>query len=160
MGTRPRLHPLLLTALLIAVPLGAVRAAPPDHAIPMTHKGASTYYVRGTIAGYGSVEFLVDTGSGYTTISEHTLAILRRSGDATFVRTLTGMLADGTRRVVPVYRIRSITLGRGCVLRDIDAAVFSHRVRPILGLSALEKAAPFLFSTSPPRLVVSNCATS
>jgi hypothetical protein len=29
----------------------------------------------------------------------------------------------------------------------------------LLGLSALEKAAPFVFSTNPPRLSLSNCGT-
>lgn len=148
----------LLTALAGAVTSVAAPAA--QHAIPMRHNGAATYYIGGSIAGYGPVEFLVDTGSGFTTINQHTLSVLKRSGDATFVRKLTGVMADGTRRIVPVYRIRAITLGGRCVLRNIEAAVFPHRTRPLLGLSALDKAAPFVFSTRPPRLVLSNCTDS
>jgi hypothetical protein len=36
--------------------------------------------------------------------------------------------------------------------------VFPARTRQILGLSALNKAAPFTFSVDPPSLVLSNCA--
>ena len=66
-------------------------------------------------------------------------------------------MADGSRRIIPIYRVAKLTLGDDCVLRDVEAAVFPQRTRLILGLSALEKTAPFIFSTNPPVLELSNC---
>jgi len=58
---------------------------------------------------------------------------------------------------VPVYVIRSLTIGENCRLRNVEAAVFPGATRQILGLSALKKAAPFTFSFDPPHLTLSNC---
>jgi len=136
---------------------GSPAATAADGAIPMVKKGARTFYVHGDIGGLGSVELLVDTGAGYMTINQVALKRLRRTGNAKYVKDLTGIMADGSRRVVPIYRLTSITLGGRCTLHDVDAAVFPQRTRLILGLSALEKAAPFTFSTDPPELTLSNC---
>ncbi|NIR29527.1 MAG: clan AA aspartic protease [Gammaproteobacteria bacterium] len=125
--------------------------------IPMVQKETATYYVQGAIGGYGDVELMVDTGAGYTTINEETLAVLLEAGEAVYVKKLTGVLADGSRKTLPVYRLRRLVLGNQCVLRDVEAAVLPRRTRLILGLSALEKAAPFVFSTRPPRLSLTNC---
>ena len=51
-----------------------------DETIPMRDKGASTYYVKGEITGLGDIDFMVDTGSGYMTINEHSLASLKANG--------------------------------------------------------------------------------
>ncbi|HQU15200.1 MAG: hypothetical protein B7Z66_05720 [Chromatiales bacterium 21-64-14] len=158
MRPQPKLKALVFLGLAMAVL--ATQAGQFGHTIPMIHRGASTYYVGGDITGYGKVEFMVDTGSGYMTINEDTLAVLQRSGDAVYVKDLTGIMADGTRRTVPVYRIKAVTLGGDCVLHNVDAAVFPQRTRLLLGLSALEKTAPFVFSTNPPKLVLSHCATT
>lgn len=144
-------------ALLAMVAGRAAVAAEFDSHIPMRDKGAATYYVDGEIHGVGPVDFMVDTGSGYMTINEETLALLRESGDAIYLRDLSGMLADGTTTTVPVYRIAQIRIGVACTLRDIEAAVFPGKTRQILGLSALRQAAPFIFSMDPPQLVLSNC---
>lgn len=124
----------------------------------MQAKGANTYYIKGNIRGLGSTEFMVDTGSGYVTINEHTLAILKNKGEAIYVKDLMGVLADGQRKVFPVYRIASIRLGSDCELRDVEAAVFPGRTRQILGLSGLKKTGAFTFSFDPPQLTLSTCA--
>lgn len=151
----------------IAIVLAAFGAfASPSHAspfgdsVPMVRKGAATFYVQGDIGGYGNVEMLVDTGAGYTTINQATLQVLQKNGNAEYVKELTGIMADGSRLTVPVYRIKTLTLGASCTLHDVDAAVFPKRTRMLLGLTALEKAAPFVFSTNPPSLVLSNCTAS
>ncbi len=144
----------------MAVLLSAALAAPAaefETTIPMARKGTATYYVQGSIMGFGAVEFMVDTGAGYTTINEETLAVLQTAGLAKFVTELTGMMADGSRRTIPIYRVSSLTLGNECVLHNIEAAVFPRKTRLILGLSTLERTAPFVFSTDPPRLALSNC---
>ncbi len=128
-----------------------------DSNIPMRDKGAATFYVDGEISGVGAVDLMVDTGSGYMTINEETLGILEASGGATYVKELSGVLADGSILTVPVYLIGQVRIGENCVLNDVEAAVFPGKTRQILGLSALRQAAPFIFSMDPPKLVLSNC---
>ena len=132
-------------------------AADFDTSIVMQSRGASTYYVPGEIQGVGPVDLMVDTGSGYTTINEETLALLEQDGRAKYVKDLVGILANGSRMVVKVYRISALNIGGECWLKDVEAAVFPGRTRHILGLSALTKASPFIFSVNPPKLVLSNC---
>ncbi len=127
--------------------------------IPMNQKRLATYYVDANMQGSGEVEFMVDTGAGYTTINEHTLKSLIQADNAEYVGELTGVMADGTQHQLPVYRIRQLVLGNGCLLNDVEAAVFPKNTRMLLGLTALEKAAPFVFSTNPPSLSLSNCST-
>jgi predicted aspartyl protease len=125
--------------------------------IAMEEKSAATFYVAGEIVGYGPVELMVDTGSGYMTINEETLAVLKRSNAARYVKQLQGVLADGTELQVPVYAIARMSIGGACWLEDVEAAVFPGSSRQILGLSALRRAAPFIFSVDPPSLTLSRC---
>jgi len=55
---------------------------------------------------------------------------------------------------------KHLVLGGDCVLRDVEAAVFPEKTRMLLGLSALSKASPFIFSTNPPSLSLSNCSAA
>lgn len=141
----------------IVLGAGSVAADDFDSNVPMLDKGAATYYVAGEILGVGAVDLMVDTGSGYMTINEETLEILRQSGGASYVKDLSGVLANGSTMTVPVYRISQLRIGESCTLRDVEAAVFPGKTRQILGLSALRQAAPFIFSMNPPKLVLSNC---
>lgn len=128
--------------------------------IPMEQKPAQTYYIEGSVEGLGNTEFMVDTGSGYMTLNEDTLTVLMEKGKATFSKKLEGIMADGSRKVVNVYRISSINIGGNCEIRDIEAAIFPGRTRQILGLTALKKAAPFILSFDPPQLILSGCKSS
>lgn len=125
--------------------------------VEMNDRGASTFYVNVQMAGTGMKSFLVDTGSSYTTINEKTLAELIDSEQAEHVRNLEGVLADGSTQIVPLYSIKSLTIGEDCALGEVQAAVFPGETRNILGLSALRSAAPFVFSVDPPTLALSNC---
>ncbi|MBZ0071751.1 MAG: retropepsin-like aspartic protease [Thiohalobacteraceae bacterium] len=147
-------HWAVLAATIVA---GPAAAADFDSNIPMQERGAATYYVAGEIAGVGAVDLMVDTGSGYMTINEETLGILREAGGVVYVKELSGILADGSRMTVPVYRLGQVRIGPVCTLYDVEAAVFPGKTRQILGLSALRQAAPFIFSMDPPKLVLSNC---
>jgi len=131
-----------------------------SHEIPMETQGSRTFYVQSTIQGSGDAMLLIDTGSGHSVINEETLASLMSSGDATFLKDLRGLMADGSTRIVPLYRISAITLGDGCVIKDVKAAVLPGGTRQILGISALQKAAPFTLSFNPPLLHLSNCESS
>lgn len=123
----------------------------------MHDKGMATYYVHAQVADLGVSEFMVDTGSGYVTINEQTLNALQEREQAQYVKELRAILANGSELVIPVYAINQLRIGT-CTLRNVEAAVFPARTRQILGLSALNKAAPFTFSIDPPELVLSNCA--
>lgn len=125
----------------------------------MYDKGLATYYVNAQVADLGMSEFMVDTGSGYLTINEQTLTALQERKQAQYVKELRAILANGTELVIPVYAINQLRIG-SCTIRDVEAAVFPARTRQILGLSALNKAAPFTFSVDPPELVLSNCNQS
>ena len=125
--------------------------------VPMHSKGAMTYYVGGFIEGVGRTEFMVDTGSGYSAINEETLAVLEEQGLAHFIKDLNGVLADGQQIVVPIYLISSISIGNACSIKDIEVAIFPGKTRAILGISTLQRTAPFQFSMVPPELLLSNC---
>lgn len=148
-----------LYALLLLTASGLCAASGPSVEIPMTDRGASTFYV--DVQGIGTAQepFLVDTGSSYTTINETLLAKLIEARQAKYVKDLEGILADGSRQVVPLYTIKTLMVGGGCMLSDVRAAVFPGDTRNILGLSALRAAAPFSFSFDPPRLSLANCQT-
>lgn len=153
------LKTVLLIALLSAA-TGAAQAARFDQQIPMRTTKASTFYVGGYLDGYGAVDMMVDTGSSYTTINEAALGVLLKNRAVTYVKDLAGIMADGTRKIVPIYRIANMSIGNACSLHNVEAAVFPGHTRYILGLSALKLAAPFAFSLEPPTLVLSNCADS
>lgn len=144
----------LLLTLALAAPL---HGSDFDFDVPMHLKGASTFYISGRIGDMPPSEFMVDTGSSYMTINEETLASLKLIEAPVYLRDLTGILANGDRMRVPVYAVSSVQLGENCHLEEVEVAVFPGKTRQILGLSALLKAAPFVFSTDPPQLELSNC---
>lgn len=148
------LRSLMLSGVLAVT---AVQAGEFSYQVPMERKNLATYYVRGDVGGVRDIELMVDTGASYMTINEELLAVLESAGKAEYVRDLTGVMADGSRMRVSVYRIDEITVGDGCTLRNVEAALFPSQTRMLLGLSALKKAAPFVFSTNPPALHLSNC---
>lgn len=152
----------ILTSLLLAAAFGltghANAAEPMQTRIAMIEKSAATFYVPAEITGFGATELMVDTGSGYVVINETTLAALESQGQARYVKQLRGVLANGNELTVPVYAVAAMSLGGRCWLHDVEAAVFPGNARQILGLSALRRTAPFVFSVDPPELTLSRCA--
>jgi predicted aspartyl protease len=143
-------------ALFFAIAFVSVKAETIT-TVPMQDTGSSVFYVMVKVKGAGKMKFLVDTGAGYMTINENTLTTLRNKGLATYVKDLEGVLADGSLMIVPVYKIASINIGGACEIRNVEAAVFPGATRGLLGLSALQRTAPFVFSVEPPALQLSNC---
>lgn len=125
--------------------------------VPLHNKGASTFYIQGQLGSLAATDFMVDTGSGYMVINEASLAQLKQNGQARYVKDIRGILANGKKFVVPVWRISSLTIANECVLYNVEAAVFPGKTRQILGLTALKKAAPFSFSFDPPQIIFSHC---
>ncbi len=144
-------------ALLVSV---AAPAGEFGTSIPMRAGTATTFYIKAVAGDLEAMDFMVDTGSGYTTINEETLVELQRTAQVEYLRELRGILANGTELVVPVYRLSQFNIGGGCQLDNVEAAVFPGKTRQILGLSALKQAGPFIFSFDPPKLILSNCPAS
>lgn len=115
-----------------------------------------TYYVKAGINSRVETELLLDTGSGYVSLSSKTFARVRENVHSLPERTITGILADGKSVSVPVYRIAELKLGNDCVLRDVEVAVFAHAAHDILGLNALKQMQPFTLQLDPPQLSA-NC---
>ena len=151
-----RISAFLLT-MTVFFSLGSARGTEFMTRVTMHEKSSSTFYVPAEIEGYGRVELMVDTGSSYMTINEQTLDVLKRAGRAHYVKQLQGTLADGSEMTVPVYAVGRIRIGENCWLSDVEAAVFAGNARQILGLSALRRATPFIFSVDPPSLALSQC---
>lgn len=125
--------------------------------IPMQAGNAHTFYIDGKMGDSIEARFMVDTGSGFTIINQRTLEQLQSKRQAVYVKDLMGILADGSERRVPVYRISSLTLGGACELKNIEAAVFPGTTRQILGLSTLRRTGKFTFSFEPASLLLSHC---
>jgi clan AA aspartic protease (TIGR02281 family) len=128
-----------------------------DTKISIQEKGAVTYYVVGQVKGYHETDFMIDTGSGYTAINETMLKKLREQNNIEYMTTVSGIMANGKRTSLPVYRIASINIGGKCILNNIKAVILPGNTRNILGLSALKKVAPFAISMNPPELILSHC---
>jgi len=75
-----------LPVILMAVPFSISADESDDVTVPMYAKGMATYYVRAQLADLASGEFMVDTGSGYLTINEHTLDALKARKQAQYVK--------------------------------------------------------------------------
>lgn len=126
--------------------------------MPLVESAAKTLYVDAAIDTLNSTKFMLDTGSGYTTINQQTYEALKNSQRIQFVKKIVGLLADGSKRSVKIWRVQSITLNGNCKLQNIEVAVLPGTSRQILGLTTLRKAAPFTISVDPPSLSLSNCS--
>ena len=155
-GESMRIWVLLLLFCVVANPATALE----EYLIPMHSQGTHTFYIDSQIHGAGEYSMLVDTGSGYSVINEETLQLLMANGQAKYVSKLRGKMADGSERIIPLYRIAAITLGKNCVIRNIKAAVMPNNARQIIGISTLMQAAPFSMSFNPPLLSLSQCSSS
>ncbi len=147
----------LTGVLAVALGAGTGFAREQEQRLALHSIGTQTYYVSAHIAGLGRVPMLVDTGAGFSALSQEVLNHLEGRGEAVFIKRFKGIMADGSQRTVPVYRIRWLRLGSGCGVRDIEVVVFPGARRQILGLSALRKLAPFSISLDPPSITVSHC---
>jgi len=157
MRTEMMKRTLFLLTFALSLPVSAEQYTV---SVPIHEKGAATFYLKGKLGNLDYADFMVDTGSGYLVINQDSLAQLKKSGQAGYVKDIKGILANGKEFVVPVWRISSLTISEQCVLRDVEAAVFPGKTRQILGLTALKKAAPFILSFDPPQIVLSHCAQS
>jgi predicted aspartyl protease len=147
---------LIITLCMIAC-IPVMASGTSFNTIAMHQKNTDTYYVKGIIADSINTEFMVDTGSGYVVINRNTLQKITNKGQAEYVKTITGILADGRERHVPIWKISTLSIGDSCKLENVEVAVFEGKTRQILGLRALKQAGPFTMSFEPPELTLTSC---
>lgn len=150
----------ILAVLSLVAAVSNARAELPEAeftAIEIEKRNAGTFYIEGAIEGLGTLDLLLDTGSSYLVITQPMLDALAHAGRASFSRGLEGRMADGSTRVVPLYRLDGLRLGDNCWIHDVEAAVFPAGSRTILGMNVLSRLAPFTFSAEPARLGLAHC---
>ena len=153
------------TVWLLALLATGASVADSFHTIPMNQKRLATYYIQASMLIRSLPKELRRNFVPAPDVADRVLAGWQPADSRLLpalsarLRELTGVMADGSQHQLPVYRIKRLVLGTGCVLDNIEAAVFPEKTRMLLGLSALKKAAPFTFSTNPPSLALSNCGT-
>lgn len=141
------------TLLLAFLPLWAEAGAV---AIPLEAAATGTYYVKAGLNAAVETQLLLDTGSGYVSLSNKTFERMTAGAHPRPERTITGVLADGKEVSVPIYRLAELKLGSDCILHDVEVAVFRNGARDILGLNALKQMQPFTLQLDPP-LLSANC---
>lgn len=147
----------VVLAVTLAALFASARAA--DTVVALNaHDEFATFYLSVDVGGGRVDDYLVDTGAGYMTITEATLAHLEAAGRVRFQHQIEGHLADGSVLTVPIYLIDEIVIGSQCVLREVEAAVLPGASRGLMGLSVLRRASPFEFTVNPPSLRLSNCS--
>jgi clan AA aspartic protease (TIGR02281 family) len=154
---RRGLSGVLLGLALLGSSAAHAAGAPELRAVALQKHDAGTFYVDGSLQGYGDLRMLVDTGSSYLVISQAILEELTKAGGAQYSRQLEGIMADGSSRVIPVYRLAGLRIGENCWINDVEAAILPGHTRPILGMNILARLAPFTFSADPPQLGVAQC---
>lgn len=129
------------------------------HNVPLIQTAAGSLSVTGTLGGI-ETEFLLDTGASMVTVSASLFNQIRSHDSVVKVRRVGARLASGKVEALDVYRIERFTLGNNCELGPVEVAVLQRGTRNLLGMNALQQAAPFAISTSPPSLGLSHCVFS
>lgn len=128
--------------------------------IKMQRKSSGGLYVE---ASHGKVngQYLLDTGATLTTLRlDHFNLIQRESPED--IRTLHRVMArtaDNRLQPMQVYEIAHFVLAENCDIGPIQIAVSPNAGRNLLGLSALERSAPFTIDLSSLELRLSKCSS-
>lgn len=146
---------IILLVLLSAS--AALQAADFDFKIAMSQANSGNFYVKGRLGNEQSIDFLVDTGSGLVVLSERVFKSMAVMAGSKPVSRKAARMADGRTKAINVYSVDQLVLGENCRIGPLEVAVIPGATRNILGLSALNKAAPFAIYTTPPALVLSGC---
>ena len=145
-------------ALLAVIVLFSSAPARADTAeIPMHEVRSGAFYIKGNLGGLVDTDLLLDTGSGYVSLSQQTFDLIRDDATTVFQRHITGIMANGRKESVPIYRIGELRLTSECILRNIEVAVFRSTSRDILGLNALMQIQPITLQLDPP-LMTATCS--
>jgi predicted aspartyl protease len=124
--------------------------------VALASNEVGTLHVDATLGAAVNTEFLLDTGSAYVVLTDATRRRLDREGALTPVRQLRAVMANNSTARAQVYRVSSLRLSSGCVVRDFEAVALPGARKDILGLSALRSVAPFTVHLEPLHLEL-NC---
>ncbi len=127
-----------------------------SHSVPLNQTGAGSFSVTATVGGV-ETEFLVDTGASMVTVSSSLFRKIREQSTVVQVRKVGARLASGQVEILEVYLVEHFSLGNGCELGPVEVAVLKNGGRNLLGMNALQQAAPFAISMTPPVLGLSRC---
>lgn len=133
----------LFTVVVGITLMTVARASEIQETLPLVEHGTSTYYTLATIEGIAECPFVVDTGAGYTTINEVMLKDLQKQDLVEYKRSITGVMADGSKKIVKIYLVKKMVLGRKCSFLDVEVAVLPGNSRAILGMSLLKRTTSF-----------------
>ena len=114
-----------------------------------------TFHLDGELGHGVQTRFLLDTGSAYVVLSEASTRQLLAQHVLTPLRKMRAVLANHSSVRAQVYRLESLELGGGCVVRNLEVVAMPGADRDILGLSALTAVAPFTVHLAPSRLDLS-----
>ncbi|MCB1670375.1 MAG: retropepsin-like aspartic protease [Gammaproteobacteria bacterium] len=126
------------------------------YSVPLNQTGAGSFSVTASVGGV-ETEFLLDTGATMVTVTSSLFKKIREQGSVVQVRKVGARLASGQVEVMEVYQVERFSLGNGCELGPVEVAVLRTGGRNLLGMNALQQAAPFAVSMSPPVLGLSSC---
>jgi predicted aspartyl protease len=138
--------------------LEKVAAHGAEQNVVLEQRASGGLYVSARIAAETPSAFLVDTGAGYSSISQDLFRRLQRKNALVHVDRVAARMADGRLKAMDIYRAQSLQVGDSCELGPVDVAVLPGSQRNILGMSALAKAAPFMLGVNPPSIRLSHCA--
>lgn len=149
---RSRLLPSLISLILaLTLWVGAVSADEPAE-VALTASDVGTLHLAARLGRTTERQFLFDTGSAYVVLTEGTRRALEAEGALTPVRSLRAVMANNATLRAQVYRVSSLQLADGCVVRDFEAVALPGARKDILGMSALRAVAPFTVNVDPMRL--------
>ena len=129
------------------------------HSFPLLQTGSGSLTIAANLGGV-SGEFLLDTGASLITVSQKMFTELEKLGSAVKVRKVAARTAGGRLRTLDVYRVEKFVLGDVCELGPVEVAVMRGGGRNLLGIAALEQAAPFAISTASPSLGLASCGVA
>jgi len=145
----------MITTTIGALLFSSSAFAAQPYNIPMQLVSSGAFYVKASLDSLVDTDMLLDTGSGYVSLSSDTFGKIKDEPGTVFMRFITGVMANGKASRVPVYLISELRLSEQCVLHDVEVAVFQNATRDILGLSALRQMQPLTLQMDPPMLTAS-----
>ena len=157
LGSMALLLILLITDSKAEMPQTAFFPTQQGSQIALTQTGAGSFNVNVMINGMAA-DFLLDTGASMVTVNSALFEKLKERTEMTRVNRIGARLASGKIEVLDVYRVSSFSLGNGCELGPLEVAVLKRGGRNLLGMNALQQAAPINLSFAPPTLSLASCA--
>ncbi len=127
-----------------------------QYGVPLAQSNSGSLTVRANL-GAVEAEFLLDTGANMVTVNRDLFRQLKQQGSTEKVGQVGARLASGKLELLDVYQVEHFRLGDGCELGPVQVAVLKRGGRNLLGMNALQAAAPFAIYTSPPALALSSC---